>query len=253
MAEPEIRRKLPRQGNVKKSARGIFSLNVFASEKLALAAKSPNKAKKRRLEAKARESELQLPGYSLIKETYVMNRRKRNYELNNRRCSFVPLYGSELVEHIQKMSLEPCQLLRTGVEQLTCRPRINRYKEELHCYSANQLIQSIDRATERIVPIVDRFLIHVPKTWTSSRLALSRHFPLIEELDKPSSALTKYPGDFMLAKFQIQTPDTRLIQYDCGKLQVMAELLKKLKDGNHRALVFTQVCSYSSICFYKKM
>ena len=44
-----------------------------------------------------------------------------------------------------------------------------------------------------------------------------------------------------MTRFQISTPDTRLIQYDCGKLQVLAGLLQKLQAGGHRALIFTQM------------
>ena len=39
----------------------------------------------------------------------------------------------------------------------------------------------------------------------------------------------------------LQTPETRLIQYDCGKLQVLAKLLRELQSGGHRALIFTQM------------
>lgn len=38
-----------------------------------------------------------------------------------------------------------------------------------------------------------------------------------------------------------QFPDPRLIQYDCGKLQSLDQLLRKLKTGNHRVLIFTQM------------
>uniref|UniRef100_A0A8C2E4C9 Snf2-related CREBBP activator protein n=1 Tax=Cyprinus carpio TaxID=7962 RepID=A0A8C2E4C9_CYPCA len=36
-------------------------------------------------------------------------------------------------------------------------------------------------------------------------------------------------------------PDLRLIQYDCGKLQTLHLLLRKLKAGTHRVLIFTQM------------
>ena len=36
-------------------------------------------------------------------------------------------------------------------------------------------------------------------------------------------------------------PDRRLIQFDCGKLQEMAVLLRRLKAGQHRVLIFTQM------------
>lgn len=38
-----------------------------------------------------------------------------------------------------------------------------------------------------------------------------------------------------------QFPDPRLIQYDCGKLQSLDPLLRKLKSDNHRVLIFTQM------------
>lgn len=42
-------------------------------------------------------------------------------------------------------------------------------------------------------------------------------------------------------KLTIAFPDKSLLQYDCGKLQKLAILLQQLKDGGHRALIFTQM------------
>ncbi|KAI0903254.1 SNF2 family N-terminal domain-containing protein [Ustulina deusta] len=42
-------------------------------------------------------------------------------------------------------------------------------------------------------------------------------------------------------RLSIQFPDKRLLQYDCGKLQVLAQLLRRLQAGGHRALIFTQM------------
>lgn len=39
----------------------------------------------------------------------------------------------------------------------------------------------------------------------------------------------------------LQFPDPRLIQYDCGKLQSLTNLLRNLKSENHRVLIFTQM------------
>lgn len=41
--------------------------------------------------------------------------------------------------------------------------------------------------------------------------------------------------------FYFQFPDPRLIQYDCGKLQTLDRLLRQLKSGSHRVLIFTQM------------
>ncbi|KAF8411770.1 hypothetical protein HHK36_004329 [Tetracentron sinense] len=40
---------------------------------------------------------------------------------------------------------------------------------------------------------------------------------------------------------QVYFPDRRLIQFDCGKLQQLAVLLRRLKSEGHRALIFTQM------------
>ncbi|KAI9334368.1 SNF2 family N-terminal domain-containing protein [Zopfochytrium polystomum] len=42
-------------------------------------------------------------------------------------------------------------------------------------------------------------------------------------------------------RLTIAFPDRWLLQYDCGKLQVLAVILRRLKQGGHRALIFTQM------------
>ena len=229
--EPEMKRKMPRQ-EIKRCAKGIFNLSIFASEKMTLAAKSPNKAKKRRLQAKARESELYLESYSSKKDTYLINRRQRNLKLNNRRCGFLPLYGKELVETLEKVCLVPQEALRSGLEQLTCPVKLDQYKEEFSCYNNCKLVEKLDDIVHRMVPIFNNFIIHVPKTWTSARIEVN--------LDDDSQ-VKQFPGQFLISRFQVQVPDTRLIQYDCGKLQVLSSLLRTLHIGGHRALIFTQM------------
>lgn len=45
----------------------------------------------------------------------------------------------------------------------------------------------------------------------------------------------------IVSNFRTQFPELRLIQYDCGKLQKLDELLYELKQGGHRVLIFTQM------------
>ena len=42
-------------------------------------------------------------------------------------------------------------------------------------------------------------------------------------------------------QLSIAFPDRRLLQYDCGKLQRLEQLLRDLQAGGHRALIFTQM------------
>ena len=45
----------------------------------------------------------------------------------------------------------------------------------------------------------------------------------------------------MATRMTVQFPEVRLIQYDCGKLQTLDVLLRDLKSGQHRVLIFTQM------------
>ncbi|XWS58915.1 hypothetical protein CRYUN_Cryun08bG0075400 [Craigia yunnanensis] len=44
-----------------------------------------------------------------------------------------------------------------------------------------------------------------------------------------------------IVRGQVYFPDKRLIQFDCGKLQELEVLLRRLKSEGHRALIFTQM------------
>lgn len=82
---------------------------------------------------------------------------------------------------------------------------------------------------------VPRFHVSHPpphKLWGEHRLwtELQRQLSPKLSLFHPISSL-------MLTQF----PDPRLIQYDCGKLQSLDRLLRKLKSENHRVLIFTQM------------
>lgn len=45
----------------------------------------------------------------------------------------------------------------------------------------------------------------------------------------------------IVSRMSTAFPDGRLIQYDCGKLQALDSLLRRLKVEQHRVLIFTQM------------
>jgi len=63
----------------------------------------------------------------------------------------------------------------------------------------------------------------------------------IEFKTMPTANTSEIFMDRLSTSFKLQLPETRLIQYDCGKLQVMSKLLRNLKSEGHRALIFTQM------------
>ena len=45
----------------------------------------------------------------------------------------------------------------------------------------------------------------------------------------------------LVVRTQLVFPDVRLVQFDCGKLQALAELLRTLRTGGHKVVIFTQM------------
>ncbi|XBW35561.1 hypothetical protein QEN19_001136 [Hanseniaspora menglaensis] len=59
--------------------------------------------------------------------------------------------------------------------------------------------------------------------------------------DLPRISFPESPFHQIETNLSIEFPDKFLLQYDCGKLQKLATLLKELKDGGHKVLIFTQM------------
>jgi len=222
-----------------RNAKGIFSTKLFARDDRISPPTSPNilsPAKRRKMEAKARELEMLIPRIEARKESRIIGRRKQSALVNTRRCNLSPLFGFDLVSCVQEMSLVPCTLSRSRLEQMTCsiRPPKSAY-EEVDCYalsSLGRLVANVEDLLTRLDPIFSRYMMFMPPVRTNAKISK------VEEIDDDELCL---PGDYLERYFQVQMPDTRLIQYDCGKLQILSSLLRKLHVGGHRALIFTQM------------
>ncbi|KAJ7108432.1 hypothetical protein C8R43DRAFT_962858 [Mycena crocata] len=103
-------------------------------------------------------------------------------------------------------------------------------------YLVNAAVKSYAARADEMAGVVDRFAFVTPA---------------VVALDLPRIALAGQtlpvtPGfDDVLhrasVKLQIAFPDPSLIQYDCGKLQQLTQLLREKKAGGHRILIFTQM------------
>jgi len=225
-------------------AKGVFSSSLFLSDGISSVSRSPTKSttKRRKVEAKARNDELEMPIRNQFLNEQTRSRRKFNFLLNNCKANLIPMFGSELVEAVESMSLKTMHAVRNRLESFTCKTTsfssINRRREEVTCYSnsLNQptLISTIDNIVDRLDPIFNNFVMYVPEASVAPR---SHSINNTLSCKLPG----RFPGDSLLSKFQIQCPDTRLIQYDCGKLQVLSKLLQTLQADGHRALIFTQM------------
>ncbi|CEP62348.1 chromatin-remodeling protein SWR1 LALA0_S05e03620g [Lachancea lanzarotensis] len=143
--------------------------------------------------------------------------------INKLRCARKPVYGSNLVKLLN--------ISKAHTEDATA-----------ELFMPLQTRITMNKAT------IDKFAVITPNAVTldTRNLALG----LNEESIIPSSErqLLRYnlrhtgnPLHHLQTKLAIAFPDKSLLQYDCGKLQKLATLLRDLKDNGHRALIFTQM------------
>ena len=105
-----------------------------------------------------------------------------------------------------------------------------------------------DRAQD-LDEIADKFIFCVPKAGTLKPVLFS-HKPnattLLVDKSQEMRASASLQNYFTLFKKAISRltmcfPDKKLVQFDAGKLQTLATLLRDLKQGGHRVLIFTQM------------
>ncbi|KAJ7503144.1 SNF2 family N-terminal domain-containing protein [Mycena galericulata] len=148
--------------------------------------------------------------------------------LNRLRCNSFPIYASETLNIVQQLHQQLLPL--SAVDTRT------HYFDT--AYLVNAAIKSYVTRADEMAGVVDRFAFVTPA---------------VVALDLPRIALAGYqalhtlPPDFdavlhrASVKLQIAFPAPSLLQYDCGKLQQLAQLLREKKAGGHRVLIFTQM------------
>jgi SNF2 family DNA or RNA helicase len=108
-----------------------------------------------------------------------------------------------------------------------------------------ELRRSQQQRAENLDDMIKKFVCCVPKAGVR-RSAMEHHrrgdasSSLDQMLLEP---LEEYQRPFREAHARLSSffPDKKLIQFDSGKLQTLAALLRELKKGGHRCLIFTQM------------
>ncbi|XP_078508971.1 helicase SRCAP isoform X2 [Lissotriton helveticus] len=181
----------------------------------------------------------------------------RLFRINERHCAQSPIYGTEILRLCNLSSSTPC-MRRDGWWGVGY----------AHCYAAQVLAESkhldahwhlteaLSRAIltphqrlEQMEHLIDRFIFVMPPVEAPSISVHTCHpspshtvqqtvltETLQRELGPRSRNLHR-----IICNMRTQFPDLRLIQYDCGKLQTLDRLLRQLKAGCHRVLIFTQM------------
>jgi helicase SWR1 len=153
---------------------------------------------------------------------------------NTRRCAnAVPFFGHELLHTLSTPSRQHALLPvdvardpRTSFESSTILPT---------------LVKSFVSRAEQGDELVARFGCVTPKVKAADmpRHALSGlSLAQAEAIEVEASIEILHRAS---TKLSVAFPDRSLLQYDCGKLQKLDELLRECKAGGHRVLIFTQM------------
>ncbi|XP_054803873.1 protein PHOTOPERIOD-INDEPENDENT EARLY FLOWERING 1 isoform X2 [Prosopis cineraria] len=156
---------------------------------------------------------------------------------NSLRCKRRPVYSTTLQD------LLTIRHPVYDIHQVKANPRSYRYSSKL----ADIVLSPIERF-QKMVDVVESFMFAIPAArapppvcWCSrSETPVFLHPSYKQKCSEALSPLLS-PIRPAIVRRQVYFPDRRLIQFDCGKLQELARLLRKLKSEGHRALIFTQM------------
>ncbi|KAL1958865.1 hypothetical protein VTO42DRAFT_3702 [Malbranchea cinnamomea] len=146
-----------------------------------------------------------------------------------------PVYGTSLIELLSSPT----------VIQRQFRPPSHR-RDLLHWLSSqspalNSMVMSIEDRSRVVEPLIQKFACITPavvaRDVTEAALTPIKSYHFTPEQRVPAYD----PFHEAQTRLSIAFPDKRLLQYDCGKLQQLDKLLRKLQAEGHRALIFTQM------------
>jgi len=164
----------------------------------------------------------------LISRQKEKSRRRREVVSENKRRveSLAPVYGHAL-RHLVRVEMRSSLI------------------------SSSSLVRSYAQRLKTMDQTIKKWMLLVPpaRSRPAKLCAASHALPSNVEMRPSDSEKLKHlfarPARKKLhtwcSRNEILFPDRWLVQYDCGKLQVLARLLHKLKRGGHKVLIFTQM------------
>jgi helicase SWR1 len=154
--------------------------------------------------------------------------------LNALRRQQTPIYGTRLVE-----------LLTIGVGRVL--PPQPKRRDKMLTWledtspSLTALVPSLSLRAQSMKSTIQKFACVTPPVIARNMTSLILSPKGINTFQNTVATSESDPFHEARMRLSIQFPDKRLLQYDCGKLQTLAKLLRKLQAGGHRALIFTQM------------
>lgn len=180
--------------------------------------------------------------HSALREERERRRRERVVALwavNEFRCGQRPVYGADVLKRVEVR--HPVD----DVHRAKGNPR--QYLEFSSILS--EMVQLPVTRCERVMDLVTAFMFAIPAARAPVPVAWCSHAmgggavvsqSVSEDVLREASRML-VPLRPVVVRRQLFFPDRRLLQFDCGKLQELAVLLRRLKSEGHRALIFTQM------------
>lgn len=180
-------------------------------------------------------------------EIYRANERKNKYHkfefLNGLRCNVNTIYTRNAI-HKCKVAMKSDYLLH-----------FPNYKDSGYCQALAACAKTPEQRALELDDVIRQYVAIIPKARTSKLEVLRYNEKSYlttrrQSFEHGCSTLVAPLFDVFhetQVRTQVYFPDKRLLQYDCGKLQVMARLLRDLKAKGHRVLIFTQMSKMLNI------
>ncbi|KAH8602780.1 SNF2 family N-terminal domain-containing protein [Bisporella sp. PMI_857] len=155
--------------------------------------------------------------------------------LNALRRQQRPTYGTRLLE-----------ILTLEVNERPLKPRPKR-RDQMLLWLENSspalraMVPTMTSRSQALESTIQKFACVTPPVIARDLTSLVLTPKNASDLHMSVSSTSRDVFHEARMRLSIQFPDKRLLQYDCGKLQTLAKLLRKLQDGGHRALIFTQM------------
>ncbi|XP_044515602.1 helicase SRCAP [Gracilinanus agilis] len=169
-------------------------------------------------------------------------RLERLFQLSEAHGALAPVYGTEVLQFcsLHQPLASPVGPPVPGPSH----PAFWTFTEAAH-----QAVLFPQQRLDQLAEIIERFIFVMPPVeapapslhachpppWLAPRHAAFKEHLACELWPRAR------PLHRIVCNMRTQFPDLRLIQYDCGKLQTLAVLLRRLKAGAHRVLIFTQM------------
>lgn len=209
-------------------------------------------------------SQFQIQILNTKQETARKEKLKFLGRINSQRCSAAALYASDLIEiatvnqphnikNHESPVLEHISLFNRGTGHLACQlaPILTNDSKSLWLYTQTlrNMVSTPEEISSQLHDILTRYVCIVPGVMAPLITMHASHPPPSKKteqgyfenlLHQNLSHRTNLLHSVTRNKRTL-FPELRLIQYDCGKLQALDELLWKLKPDGHRVLIFTQM------------